>query len=59
MCTFCGKGQIKGEPISGSIFYLNGKELILEDLEQGRDYRLDVEFCPLCGRKLENKVEKH
>lgn len=54
MCDFCEKKKKIDNTLYGCDFYLSEKnQLVFYDREYNREYLLDVEYCPECGRKLE------
>lgn len=66
MCDFCQNIEEYGikEPyldIDGELLY-NSKEnkhyIVLHDVWNDYFYEKEVEFCPMCGRKLSNETEK-
>ena len=57
-CNYC---QIPFTPIIDTNFekivikfWNGGNQLLFNDKTNGEDFKLDINYCPMCGRKLQN-----
>lgn len=62
-CAFCDEDHDEHDYMNGIQTFENGKRLVLETSEWDEeddcfnDIRVAVNYCPMCGRKLEPKEE--
>ncbi|WP_167630384.1 hypothetical protein [Listeria valentina] len=58
-CKYCQtvngtRGTLHVDVAGGEVLYIND-EAQLEFSDKGSELKIDINYCPMCGRKLEDK----